>query len=64
MKQIKSFEFTPGFEVNTDDVDTKVNSFISSLTKRGIEEVDLKISSSNRSIIFTVILEETENMHY
>ena len=64
MKQIKSFEFTPGFEVNTDDVDTKVNSFISSLTKRGIEEVDLKISSSNRSIIFTVIWEETENMHY
>ena len=55
MKQIKSFEFRPGFGSGIEFIDQKVNEFISSLEKQGITDVDLKIIALEKVLIYSVI---------
>ena len=56
MKQIKSFVLQPdalGADIN--DLDKQVNSFINTLRNSGVTEVDIKVSNTNKFVIYTLI---------
>ena len=57
MKQVKSFEYWPGFGSGVEVVDQKVNEFIRSLEKQGITNVELKIAALEKVVIYTVIFD-------
>ena len=57
VKQIKSFEHRSGWGAVNDTV-TAVNNFTAELNQKGIENVEIQITSTGHGIVYTVIYEE------
>lgn len=57
---VKSFDFRPCYGADIASFDKSVNDKIRSLKERGINEVEFKISTLDKFLVYTLIWHEGE----